>query len=394
MFPYIENAPTTPSRFAFTGNPIILRDDSSLAGQPVSGYPFTVYLGRETVYKGRFGYPYRINIAEVVKAFVPYIADPGNLGNSVLYLLESEVSIDGRAVYIHFDGEFDREFEFYALPGGISKQNLRLFAREQDADIFTERFLSRNANFFFTTRSAGWRIVIKETELYPLVFINDDDNGNISFHCKDHDAVLSYRLDKGIYAVDLDTLRKKIFIESGQLINEFDVYRGGEFACNIVIEEAPAVAERYRFKFRNSLGVFEIIDLPGSGSLSPDLDNEDAGYLNYSQVTDDYVNIVDRGDVSTQLSVNTVLSRADEYHFFMDFIGSDEVYLLDLYPDPVRVLPSIDELAVSPQTGSPIPVSLKFTFAEKDRLFAEDITSLLQAHKGRLFSQEFNNRFN
>ena len=161
--------PSTPSRLAFTRNPIIIESSHTSGDQPLTGYPFSIIMDGLTLYNGRFNYPYSINVADIVNAYIKYLPQPDEvepISFGPLILIENESEVLCRDVAVVFNGEYDQEFAFIALPGGVSKQNFKRLG--PSTDIFNVRFLASDTNCFLTTRTAGWRVIMKESELYPL----------------------------------------------------------------------------------------------------------------------------------------------------------------------------------------------------------------------------------
>lgn len=374
-----------------------MRDNSTFEDQPVTGYPFKIWVDGTAIYNGRFNYPHVINVADIINAYVkklpePDAVEPINFGP--LKLIEDEAAVQCRYVYVYFDGEPDNELGFLALPGGISKQNFRRMGVGRD--IFTERFCAAGTNCFLTTRTAGWRIFMKETELYPLYYINDGWDDVLQFVEKA--TGLSWTidlLDPGIYALDIEELRLHFFEEHEVLANNFDIYHRGKFACRLVIEQADPSRERYRLKFRNSLGVFEIIEITGEMSITPQWeDAEEAIFKRYDEATDDYISYRDRIGRKQKISVQTGIKRPDETRFLMDMLASDEVYLLDLTGLPVRVIPSAEEFIYMPRPESPQSFAIMLELADTETNILQEIIDGSEARKPRVFSKQFSKQFN
>lgn len=401
MFDFISTPQrTTPSRLAFTGNPIIMRSNDHFGDQPVGGYPFKIEIEGVTVFNGRFNYPHFINVADIVNAYAQPILETGDvepIDNGPFILIEDESEVSCRQVWVVFDGEFDEEMAFFALPGGISKQNFRrLGGPFSSRDIFTERFCAAGTNCFLTTRTAGWRILMKETEIYPLYCISD--YGGDWFQFVEKTTGQSWEvedMDRGIYALDVEALRRHFFDEFGVLANSFDIYHRNKYACRLVIEQADPARERYRLKFRNSLGVFEIIEITGEMSITPQWeDAEDKIFKKYDWITDDYISARDRIERKQKITVKTGIKRPDETRFLMDMLGSDEVYLLDLTGLPVRVIPSAEEFVYKQRPEAPQSFTLTLELADSETNILQEIIDGSEARKPRVFSKQFSKQFN
>lgn len=374
-----------------------MRDNDTFPDQPVMGYPFEIVMDGLAIYRGRFNYPHVINVADIINAYIKKLPEPDSVEPITfgpLTQIEDEAEVACREVIVVFNGEYDEEMGFIALPGGISKQNFRRMGPGRD--IFTERFCAEGTNFFLTTRTAGWRIFIKETEIYPLYFINDswDDQ----FHFVEKTTGLSWYvgdLGRGIYALDVEALRRHFFEEHGVLANSFDVYRYEKFACRIVIEQADPSRERYRLKFRNSLGVFEIIEITGEMSITPQWeDAEEAIFKRYDEATADYISCRDRIERKQKITVQTGVKRPDETRFLMDMLASDEVYLLDLTGLPVHVIPSAEEFVYMPRPESPQSFAITLELADTETNILQEIIDGSEARKPRVFSKQFSKQFN
>lgn len=367
--------------------------------QPVTGYPFRITMDSANIFTGRFNYPHFINIADIVNAYVAKIPQPDEvepISYGPILQIEDEAEVQCREVSVVFDGEFDEEFAFIAIPGGVSKQNFKRLGGLRNTDIFKERFLAPNTNCFLTTRTAGWRVIMKETELLPLYFINDTEQDEFSFVEKATGKSLTIdRLGKGIYALDIEALRNHFFASDNILANNFDIYHRGLFACRLVIERADPSRERYRLKFRNSLGVFEIIEITGEMTITPEwADADESIYKRYDRETDDYFSQRDRIERKQKITVQTGVKRPDEVRFLMDMLGSDEVYLLDLAGLPVRVIPSAEEFTYKQRPEAPESFAIILELADTETNILQEIIDGSEARKPRVFSKQFSKQFN
>lgn len=387
---------------AFSKNPILLRSNLTYDDyNPIVGIPFNVYIASMSkYYTGRYNQPFSVNISEIVDAYAYNIGEPrvGAPCENGVILIEDIADMGERKVYVDITEDNLDEWECYIIPGGVSRQNYRRFSR-LGTDAFEARFLNLANNFFMTTRTAGWRIVLKETELYPLYFINMEDFLDMTVVERVSGKNLEQQgvFEKGIFALDVDAMRKQFFDEYGVLANIFDVFRGDplRYSCSIVIERSEAARERYRLKFRNSLGVFEIIELTGELTITPDYAAADeARFSRYDAVTDDFTTDRERIARPQSLTIETGVMRPDNIRFLMDMIGSEEVYLLDLSELPVKVIPSIEELNYKPRPEAPQKFTVKLQVAEDETNIMQDIIDGSEGRKPRVFSKQFSKQFN
>ena len=172
------NKPNIPiGGYAFTGNPIFLTDRDGVLGQNQSGH-FIVKIGGTQIYEGKCTAPVRINIADIVDSYtdrLPDIPKNTNDDDNIHYLLNFTERNLVEGWVVNCEDDISDDVRCHVIPGGISRQNFRRL-NELGTDIFEARFLNRRCNFFMTTRSAGFCLHIKETELYPLYFIIEDDS--------------------------------------------------------------------------------------------------------------------------------------------------------------------------------------------------------------------------
>lgn len=387
---------------AFSKNPILLRSSLTVDDyNPITGIPFEVYAsGMNQSYNGRYNQPFSVNISDIVDAYAYTIDEPRSgspCWNGVIQV-EDSGDISERKVYVNITEDNLDEWECLIVAGGVSRQNYRRYA-QMKTDAFEARFLNNANNFFMTTRTAGWRIVLKETELYPLYFISLEEFLYMTVVERTTGKTLTQEgeLDSGIFALDIDALRKRFFDEYGVLSNSFDIYKGdpSQYSCSIVIERSDPARERYRLKFRNSLGVFEIIELAGELTITPDYAEADEARFNrYDAVTGDFAADRERIPRPQSLTIETGVMRTDNVRFLMDMIGSEEVYLLDLSELPIRVIPSIENLSYKPRPETPQKFTVKLQMAEDETNIMQDIIDGTEGRKPRVFSKQFSKQFN
>ena len=372
-----------PPGNAFTRNPIFLS---------VSSYSMATYsirMNNEEIFKGNGIGEFRVNIAEIVETG---IASTQILPDNT----ESLLAVSGLSakVTIHVvnEGEEEDNLSFTAWKGGISKKEFKRL-RNMGTDIFSLKFLNESCNFFFTTRSGDWRITMRETELYPLCFIYPEHELKITELLTGQSLPVPGTAGN-FYALNLEAVRLKFFTDYGVLANLFDVYSGDMFALRIGIEQSPTVRERYRLRFLNSYGTYEVFSLEGEASVTPGMDeDEDAVFRRYDEITDDYYSDRIRTEIQEAVTIKTGFKRPQEIRFLLDLLSSDDVYLAGYGREEIKVIPSAEEFSYRVRPDAPQNVTLKLTFADKESNWTGEITES-GYRKPRVHSKEFSKQFN
>lgn len=372
-----------PTGNAFTRNPIFLS---------VSSYSMATYsirMNNEEIFKGNGIGEFRVNIAEIVETGITGARILPDNTDHILAVsgLSAEVTI-----HVVNEGEEEDNLSFTAWKGGISKKEFKRL-RNMGTDIFSLKFLNESCNFFFTTRSNDWRIMMRETELYPLCFIYPGHELKIMELLTGQSFSIPGTVGN-FYALNLEAVRLKFFTDYGVLANLFDVYSGDTFALRIGIEQSPTVRERYRLRFLNSYGVYEVFSLEGEASVTPGMDeDEDAVFRRYDEITDDYYSDRIRTEIQEAVTIKTGFKRPQEIRFLLDLLSSDDVYLSGYGREEIKVIPSAEEFSYRVRPDAPQNVTLKLTFAEKESNWTGEITES-GYRKPRVHSKEFSKQFN
>ena len=372
-----------PTGNAFTRNPIFLSVSSS------SMATYSIRMNNEEVFKGNGIGEFRVNIAEIVET---EITDARILSDNTEHLLAVSGLSAEVTIHVVNEGEEEDNLSFTAWKGGISKKEFRRL-RNMGTDIFSLKFLNESCNFFFTTRSNDWRITMRETELYPLCFIYPGHELKITELLTGQSLAVPGTTGS-LYALNLEAVRLKFFTDYGVLANLFDVYSGETFALRIGIEQSPTVRERYRLRFLNSYGVYEVFSLEGEASVTPGMDeDEDAVFRRYDEITDDYYSDRIRTEIQEAVTIKTGFKRPQEIRFLLDLLSSDDVYLTGYGREEIKVIPSAEEFSYRVRPDAPQNVTLKLTFAEKESNWTGEITES-GYRKPRVHSKEFSKQFN
>lgn len=372
-----------PTGNAFTRNPIFLSVSSC------SMATYSIRMNNEEIFKGNGIGEFRVNIAEIVETGITGARILPDNTDHILAVsgLSAEVTI-----HVVNEGEEEDNLSFTAWKGGISKKEFKRL-RNMGTDIFSLKFLNESCNFFFTTRSNDWRIMMRETELYPLCFIYPGHELKIMELLTGQSFSIPGTVGN-FYALNLEAVRLKFFTDYGVLANLFDVYSGDTFALRIGIEQSPTVRERYRLRFLNSYGVYEVFSLEGEASVTPGMDeDEDAVFRRYDEITDDYYSDRIRTEIQEAVTIKTGFKRPQEIRFLLDLLSSDDVYLSGYGREEIKVIPSAEEFSYRVRPDAPQNVTLKLTFAEKESNWTGEITES-GYRKPRVHSKEFSKQFN
>lgn len=385
------------SGYAFSRNPIIIHESFPIDNQNTTpdGKCEIIYAG-STIYEGRFSPPLSMNVAEIADAFVMFFKEPPENNISPLCQIEDAGEISDRKLECMF--EFDghkSEYSCMVIPGGISRQNFKRLL-QLNKDIFQERFFNPKGNFFLTTRTYSWRIIMKETELYPLYFMPKRTGDAITIIERATGAIYKDdSLDEGVAVLDVAALRQYFVEQAGVLSSVFDVYYNSNFSCRIVVEHCDPTWERYHLKFRNSFGVFEIMELTGDLSITPEYINADESqFKRYDAVTTEFFTDRERVERKQSISVETGIKRPDEVRFLMDMLGSEEVYLLNFTPLPIKVIPSVEDLTYRPRPESPQKFTVKLEISSSEENIMQDIIDGSENRKPHIFAKQFSKQFN
>ena len=372
-----------PTGNAFTRNPIFLSVSSC------SMATYSIRMNYKEIFKGNGIGEFRVNIAEIVETGITGARILSN--NTGPILAASGLSAEVTIHVVNEGGEEDN-LSFTAWKGGISKKEFKRL-RNMGTDIFSLKFLNESCNFFFTTRSNDWRIMMRETELYPLCFIYPEHELKITELLTGQSLAIPGTAGN-FYALNLEAVRLKFFTDYGVLANLFDVYSGDTFALRIGIEQSPTVRERYRLRFLNSYGVYEVFSLEGEASVTPGMDeDEDAVFRRYDEITDDYYSDRIRTEIQEAVTVKTGFKRPQEIRFLLDLLSSDDVYLSGYGREEIKVIPSAEEFSYRVRPDAPQNVTLKLTFADKESNWTGEITESGYG-KPRVHSKEFSKQFN
>lgn len=367
-----------PTGNAFTRNPIFLSVSSC------SMATYSIRMNYKEIFKGNGIGEFRVNIAEIVETGITGARILSN--NTGPILAASGLSAEVTIHVVNEGGEEDN-LSFTAWKGGISKKEFKRL-RNMGTDIFSLKFLNESCNFFFTTRSNDWRIMMRETELYPLCFIYPEHELKITELLTGQSLAIPGTAGN-FYALNLEAVRLKFFTDYGVLANLFDVYSGDTFALRIGIEQSPTVRERYRLRFLNSYGVYEVFSLEGEASVTPGMDeDEDAVFRRYDEITDDYYSDRIRTEIQEAVTIKTGFKRPQEIRFLLDLLSSDDVYLSGYGREEIKVIPSAEEFSYRVRPDAPQNVTLKLTFTDKESNWTGEIMES-GYRKPKVHSKEF-----
>lgn len=372
-----------PTGNAFTRNPIFLAVSSP------SMTTYRIRVDNKDVFQGNGIGEFRINIAEIVETGIMTTQVVSGHSDKLLEPVRLSAKV---AVHVANESKEEADLSFTAWKGGVSKKEFKRFLG-MGTDIFKLKFLNEACNFFFTTRSNDWRIIMRETELYPLCFIYPEHELKIKELLTGKSFPLPVTA-AGTYALNPEAVRFKFFTDYGVLANLFDIYSGETFACRIGIEQSPTVRERYRLRFLNSYGAYELFSLDGEASVTPGM-NEDENTLfqRYDEITDSYYSDRTRIEIQESVTIRTGFKHPQEIRFLLDLLSSDDVYLLGYGREEIKVIPSAEEFSFRVCPETPQNVTLKLTFAEKDSNWSQEAAEGVYK-KPRIHTKEFSNQFN
>ena len=381
-----------PQNNAFTRNPILI----SVSAPTLATYK--VYADGNLMFTGNGIGDFTVNISEILETVFSETDVPS--GNSMLLMFAQYNSWTFATFEINTTSDNTETVYLKAWKGGVNKADYR-YLRNQGTDVFSAKFLNYSGNFFFTTRTYGWTITMKETELEPLAFIIPLILGEEQGYIRVKEAVTgrTVRIEGApgiLMALNMEAVRKHFYVQYGVLANLFDImdpYHSGRTACRIAIEEAPGAQERCAVRFLNSFGVYERIDLIGKTNIQlTGNQNEDTVYQVYDKDTDSFTKKRVRIPIGSTYKVKTGIKRGDELAFIQDMLASDSVYL-SLPDQEIKVIPSFEQASRAYVQTEPESMDISFKPVEDDCNMSPRRTKF-GSTRPRIFTGKFSEQFN
>lgn len=284
----------------------------------------------------------------------------------------------------------DYIFNGVAFQGGLDNQLLSTLWQE-GFDIFTYRLNSHFEQFLFTTRTHSRTIRLRESELYPFVFIHPGID--ISFRSESSKTITTPAQAQGsICIMDIRAIRLNYLDQFGDIPNCIEVWVASEKAFTIRILPKQVSEESYLIKFKNSFGAYELIEVVGKANYEPLLSDPDI----YQSLTDFgfYADRRDRLSIQDIIKVKTGYKTKDEILFIRDMVCSDETYFI--FPDQsfFRCTVTTDSFSYPEKQIIPQSVSLIITNCNKSNFVSPPITRDLLDSDNGIFDETFDETFN
>lgn len=381
-----------PQNDGFTRNPILV----SISAPTLATYK--VYANNILMFTGNGIGNFTVNISEILETAFGETTAPA--GNAMLLMFNQYNNYTYVTFEVNTTAEDTETRNLVAWKGGIKKADYR-YLRNNNTDIFTAKFRNYSGNFFFTTRTYGWTISIKETELEPLAFIMPLITGEEQGHINVKEAVTGRTVQiagapGALMALNLEAVRKHFFVQYGVLANLFNImdpYHPTKTACKIAIEEAPGAQERCAVRFLNSFGVYERIDLVGKATIQMDGNqDEESIYQSYDDATDSFTKKRTRVQIGRTYRIETGTKRGDELTFIQDMLASDSVYLV-LPDQEIKVIPSFEQSSRAYIQKEPESMNITFKPVEDDSNMSPKRTKY-GTSRPRIFTSVFSEQFN
>ena len=310
---------TPPRQNYFSGNPVVIQlqsDSGELIGYSVKANGETVFEGTCLPLGKGVKFTAKIDLAEIFNAHFrePYIS-------GVSYLIRVVYYFDIRFQITLAQGSSSLVHSGRILRGGIPNEVFRTLA-EKGNDIFAHRQPTPDDLFVLTTRTNGKEINLKETELHPFFYIH-------------RGYPIRFKSDTG-YQIEADSEDvsgticamniKTVLQLSPPGTKRIEVSMGVPLSLAFNIHPGKLSEEKYLLKFKNSFGVFEILEVTGRAIHTPEFSEENI----YETLTDLDFYEQRRRRVRTKeiIEVETGYLKRSEFPFVMDMIKSDEIYFI------------------------------------------------------------------
>lgn len=343
-----------PEKYSFVGNPMIYELETTS-----DSLEFEVRVGDRsekltlTAYQTTPYHTYpkrvRIDVSDIAFSFIE---------DHSLTITKGDVihTVENFAFLCHVSIHDDRIIsvsELRVFRGGMSNKAISGLALA-NRNMFTYRLDNPVYNPLFTTRTNGHHIVLRETELYPMVFIHPGTP--ISFVTINGRIITQAALDSGtICSIDFEAVRQMFAVLYGELPSYIVVQFDQVYSFDLTIKPAQISEECCQLLFRNSLGAFESIEVTGKKYDTPEFSEENL--WNTLNGDDYFEENRSRLTIRQKIEVETGFKTKEELNFIQDLIGSDTIYCID-GDNQFRCHVTVDQVKIARKMISPNSIPL------------------------------------
>ncbi len=354
----------TPASFSFVQNPICFEFTTNLAdmvmatiacdGQsfPISLYPYVL---NETTWKFNF------DISNLLGNLVRLTYDSS---------LTHQVDLSGFVkTYTVTIGTYT--FTGKIIPGGLSKA-FQKFMIQQETNAFDYRFMNPLANWLFTTRTDANTITLSRKELACMFFLAPNDQ-EISVQTETDKLTVGTGISGKACMVNLPVWLATL-TETAETV-WFCVDDIKVIQINITDKFSE---ESYLIKFRNSLGVYEFIEVVGKSTLSP-VPGETTGYKVFDADVQDFKNARLRTFTTNTMDVDTGYKSTEELFFIGDMLSASSAWFINALSKQKCIVTS-GNYTMALKSISPESVLLKIEPVQSEQYFTpmNDINTIIE----------------
>lgn len=361
-----------PSSLCFIGNPIVYEaevdsTDVELTISVADNQKKLDLIPYQVKDSSRVRNVITVNVSDIIQALIPEKA----------YLLQDTQMIEvvkdfSTPCQLFFSDKLTyAQYQITAFRGGISQQLLRDL-NVIDKDLFSYRLNNPYQQFLFTTRTHSSHLIINEDELFPFIFIYPQ--GNLSFIDSQGNTVYPKAQAAGqVCALSITAIRKQFLQSFGQNPYFIQVYVNKILSFDITILPSKVTEEKYKIKFRNSLGAYELISALGKAKDKSEFSEESLyQVVNENMSFDELRERLTRRD---ELSLEIGYKSKDDLHFVKDLIASEEIYLLEKN-GYVRCHITVDEFSIDRKMVKPTSISLILKLINDEKYYSPTLIDL------------------
>lgn len=372
----------SPGEYCFIGNSVVLGFELDTA-DPVS---FDVSAG---VFSTSLSdYPHKSgNIYKLEVDFKDILASFFVENYSILNTDQLVSVVDNFTLNYSIRVQNKEIFKGKALRGGISKALIKYLSRNH-FDIFTYKILNSFSQFLFTTRTLTSMIPIRESELSIILFLHPGTN--LRFTSSGLSIDVGRKQAKVPCSMNLRGVYNEFLLKQGVAPHLIEVYSDSILAFSFKIIPSQVSEYQYAIRFKNSLGVFEIIEVTGKPYQRPEFGEE-----NKYQERTDFGNFEERRSRVQHvdiLEVETGYKTRQEHSFAIDMIKSDEIYFQ--YPNGIeqRCHVTAEDLKYEERLTITSSIKLKVRMVDSEEFFGSSLDINTQLD-GRTFDDTFDETF-